>query len=82
VAALDLRTQGGQDLAVVREAAGLMLGINEPPVGANVELALAARDRLGIETLSTQLGRETRGPCVIDVSGRAVVDLDAHDRRS
>jgi hypothetical protein len=55
-----------------------VLRIDEPPVGQDVELTLAARDRQGVETLSAQLGRETRGPLVVAASGRAVVDLDAH----
>jgi pyruvate-formate lyase-activating enzyme len=59
-----------------------MLRVDECPLCQNVELASAAGDRLGVETLSAQLGRETRGPRVVAASGGAVVDLDAHARRS
>jgi hypothetical protein len=55
-----------------------VLGVDQPLVGEDVELPLAARDRLGVESLSRELGRETRGPFVVAASGRAVADLDAH----
>ena len=54
-----------------------MLGEDELPVDEDVELAVTARcgfrggDRLGLD-----LGRETRGPCVVAASGRTVEDLD------
>jgi hypothetical protein len=56
-----------------------MLREDECPVRPDVELALATRDRLRVETLAGQLGRETRGPRVVTASGRAVVDLDVHE---
>src|SRR5207248_1370663 len=68
-----------EDLAVLGEAARLGLREDRPPVGQHVVLTLAARDRLGFETLCVELGRETRGPLVVAASGRAVVDLDAHN---
>ena len=71
--------QGRDDLAVLREAAFLLLREDEVPVGENVELTLFARDGLGLVSGAlVQLGRETRGPAVIAVSDGAVVDLDLH----
>jgi hypothetical protein len=55
-----------------------VLGVDDPFVGEDVELALATGDRLGVEPLARELGRETRGPFVVAASGRAVADLDAH----
>ena len=55
-----------------------MLGEHALAVCDHVELAFAARDRLGVEALGDQLGRETRGPFVVARSGGAVEDLDAH----
>jgi hypothetical protein len=55
-----------------------VLRVDDLPVGEDVELALTARDGLGVETLPGELGRETRGPCVVAASGGAVVDLDVH----
>jgi hypothetical protein len=75
-------TQGAQDLAVVRKPPRVVFRVDHSTVGEDVELAFAARDRLGVEAFAAQLGRETRGPCVIAASGRAVVDLDAHEDRS
>src|SRR5207247_2456101 len=60
------------------EAARLVLRVDEPVARAHVELALATGDRLGVESVPGELGRETRGPCVVPASGRAVVDLDLH----
>ena len=56
-----------------------MLREDQCPLGEDVELALAPRDSLRVEALAAQLGRETRGPRVVAVSGGAVVDLDAHE---
>ena len=67
-----------QDLVLFGEAAFGVLREEEAPVGENVELSLRARDRGGRDAeLLRDLSRETRGPCVVTVSGRAVVDLDA-----
>jgi len=63
---------------VLGEAPLLLLREDQPLVGAHVELALLAFDRLGFETLAIQLGRETRGPFVVTVSDRAVENCDAH----
>jgi hypothetical protein len=63
------------DLGVLREAAGVLLGEDDLAVGDHVELAVAARLDLGhVVGLRIQLGRETRGPIVVAVSGRAVLD--------
>src|SRR5690242_16330585 len=72
------RAERLEDLAVLWKAAGLMLRVDQFPVRQNVELALAPRDRLRVEPLARQLGRETRSPRVVAASGRAVVDLDVH----
>jgi hypothetical protein len=55
-----------------------VLGEDDSLVGEHVELTLRAPDRLRVEPFAGELGRETRGPFVIAVSGRAVADLDAH----
>ena len=56
----------------------LLLREQEPPVRADIELAvLPGRDRR-VEAGSLQLGRETRGPLVVAASDGAVEDLDAH----
>jgi hypothetical protein len=71
--------QGRDDLVVLREAAFLLLREDQVPVGDDVELALFARDGLGLVSGAlVQLGRETRGPAVIAVSDGAVEDLDLH----
>ena len=70
--------QQRHDLPVVGEPARVSFREDQPPLGEDVELAFAAWYRLGFETLACQLGRETRGPCVVPASGRAVKDLDAH----
>jgi hypothetical protein len=51
----------GEDLAVLRKAALLLLREHEPPVGDDVILALGASDRLGVEPPFVELSRETRG---------------------
>ncbi len=61
------------------EAALLLLGEDQLPVGDDVELALLSRHGLGVVSGALlQLGRETRGPAVIAVSDGAVEDLDLH----
>jgi putative acetyltransferase len=57
----------------------VVLREDEPPVGDDVELRLAARRGRGLEPVCCQLGRETRGPSVVAMSGGAVEDLDGHD---
>jgi hypothetical protein len=60
---------------VLREAALLLLGEDQLPVGEHVVLALGALfDLRLVLRLRVDLGRETRGPCVIGVSDRAVLD--------
>jgi hypothetical protein len=51
---------------------------HERAVAQHVELALASGRGGGVEAFVLELGRETRGPCVVAVSGGAVEDLDAH----
>ena len=71
--------QGRDDLAVLREAAFLLLREDQVPVGDDVELTLLARNDLGfMRGALVQLGRETRSPAVIAVSDGAVEDLDPH----
>ena len=71
--------QRPNDLVVLREAPFLLLREDQVPVGDDVELALLARDGLGVVSGAlVQLGRETRGPAVIAVSDGAVEDLDLH----
>jgi hypothetical protein len=63
---------------VLREAPALLLREDEVSFGENVELALPAGLDLGfVLRLGVQLGRETRGPFVVAVSDRAVLDHDA-----
>lgn len=60
------------------EPALLLLGEDQPTVREDVVLALGALFDLGLVLgLGIQLGRETRGPCVVAVSDRAVEDADA-----
>jgi GNAT superfamily N-acetyltransferase len=59
-------------LAVLRE--------DERAVGHDVELRLAARSGRRLDPARVQLGRDTRGACVVAVSGRAVEDLDGHEK--
>ena len=56
-----------------------LLREDELPVRQDVELRLRTRCgvRVDVERLG-DLGRETRGPCVVPASGGAVQDLDAH----
>jgi hypothetical protein len=68
---------------VLGEPALPLLREDELAVRQHVVLALAALFDLGfVLGLVVQLGRETRGPCVVAVSGGAVEDLDLHARRS
>ena len=63
---------------MLREAALLRLREDELPVSEDVVLTL--RTFLGrglVLRLLVQLGRETRGPHVVAVSDRAVLDQDA-----
>jgi hypothetical protein len=55
-----------------------LLGEDELAVGEDVELRLRAFADRGLESLSVQLGRETRGPSVVPASDGAVENLDAH----
>ena len=72
-----------QDLPVLGEASARVLGEDEVTVREDVELALSARRRLRVGArLRGDLGRETRGPCVVAASGRAVEDLDRHEPNS
>ena len=62
---------------MLREPALLLLGEDELPVSEHVVLALGALFDLGLVLgFVVQLGRETRGPCVVAVSDGAVLDLD------
>jgi hypothetical protein len=63
---------------VLGEAVLLLLAEDQRAVGEHVELALRPLEDLGlVGRRLIELGRETRGPAVIAVSDRAVVDLDA-----
>jgi hypothetical protein len=63
---------------VLREPALLLLGEDQLPVHEHVVLPLRAHLDLGLVLrLGVQLGRETRGPRVVAVSDRAVLDQDA-----
>jgi hypothetical protein len=67
---------------VLGKAAFALLREDELTVEHDVELPLSARDDLGLRRRGrVDLGRETRGPAVIAVSDRAVVDLDAHEEK-
>jgi hypothetical protein len=63
---------------VLREAALILLGEDEPAVADDVELPRGAGNDARIELGSVELGRETRSPAVVAASGGAVVDLDRH----
>ena len=53
------------------------------PVRKHVELSRRPGDRSGGDVeLRGDLGRETRGPGVVPASGRAVEDLDGHERNN
>jgi hypothetical protein len=63
---------------VFGEAVLAFLAEDHAAVGEHVELALRPLEDRGLmRRLLIELGRETRGPAVIAVSDRAVVDLDA-----
>ena len=63
---------------MLREAALLLLREDQLPVRQHVVLTLGALFDLGLVLrLVVQLGRETRGPCVVAVSDRAVEDANA-----
>ena len=65
----------GADLGVLRETALLLLGEDQLTVDEHVVLALVALLDLGVVLgLLVQLGRETRGPCVVAVSDGAVLN--------
>jgi hypothetical protein len=71
--------QEREDLVLLREAPFRLLGEEEAIVAQHVELAAPARDRLGFDgDLLANRGRETRGPRVVAVSGRAVEDPNRH----
>ena len=79
--ALAMKLMANHPLRLVRlgEAAGLLLGEEQPSVQHHVELPTRARRRGRVDSGSVaDLGRETRGPCVVARSGRAVEDLDRH----
>jgi hypothetical protein len=62
---------------MLREPALLLLREDELTVRQHVVLALRALFDLGLVLgLVVQLGRETRGPCVVAVSDGAVLDLN------
>jgi hypothetical protein len=62
---------------VLREPPLLLLGEDQLVVSEHVVLALAALlDLRLVLGLVVQLGRETRGPCVVAVSDGAVLDQD------
>jgi hypothetical protein len=63
---------------VLWEASGVVLGEDDLAVTDHVELTLFSRNVFRSNPFRLQLGRETRGPLVVAVSGRAVVDLDRH----
>jgi hypothetical protein len=69
---------------VLREPALALLREDQLPIGEHVVLALAALLDFGLVLgLVVQLGRETRGPCVVAVSDGAVLDLDlGHVKKS
>jgi hypothetical protein len=65
------------DLQRFREAAHPLLREDDFAVGKDVVLALRALfDFRVVLGLGVQLGRETRGPCVVPVSDGAVLDED------
>ena len=78
-ATTELAAQSGHDLTVLREAALLPLREHDLAVGEDVELpASTSGDPGGDAEFPIELGRETRGPCVVAASGGAVEDLDGH----
>jgi hypothetical protein len=65
------------------EAAFGLLREDERLVDEDVELPPAARRRRrGVAVDAVDLGRETRSPCVVAASGRAVEDADRAHRRT
>ena len=70
--------QQAQNLAVLGPAADALLGEDRLAVAHDVELRLRAPDGRGRDPGRLELGRETRGPCVVAVSDGAVEDLDRH----
>lgn len=64
---------------MLRETADGLLGEDELAVDDDVELTASSGygSRFGSGT-GPDLGRETRGPCVVPASGRAEEDLDGH----
>jgi hypothetical protein len=69
--------QASKNLVLLREAADGLLREDELVVDDDVELTLAARNRVGgVSVQSVDLGGETRGPCVVAASGGAVEDAD------
>jgi hypothetical protein len=68
---------------VLREPALLLLREDQLAVPENVELPFPTLLDLGLVLRpGVQLGRETRGPRVVAVSDRAVLDEDArHERK-
>jgi hypothetical protein len=70
-------SQKSADLCVLREASLLLLREDQLPIPEDVELALLPGLDLGLVLgLGVQLGRETRGPFVVAVSDRAVLNED------
>ena len=60
---------------MLRETALLLLGEDQLTVDEHVVLALVALLDLGVVlSLLVQLGRETRGPCVVAISDGAVLN--------
>ena len=68
---------------MLREPALPLLREDELTVREHVVLALGALFDLGLVLgLVVQLGRETRGPCVVAVSDGAVLDQDLRHARN
>ena len=62
---------------MLREPAFLLLGEDQLVISQHVVLALRAFFDLGVVLrVGVQLGRETRGPCVVAVSDGAVEDAN------
>ena len=72
-------SEQADDLSVFGEAAAILLGVDQLAARAHVELRPCARRRRRVDPeLLHDLGRETRGPCVVPASGGAEEDLDVH----
>ena len=68
---------------MLRKPAFLLLRVDELAVGEHVELPLSTLLGLGLVLrLGVQLGCETRGPGVVAVSDRAVLDQDVRHVRN